>query len=175
MGRSFKEGSSWGYEKKSISRQKTGFKYSRNSVDILATCHNDIRDLMMLLIKISPFDIKITSGYRTPEEQYALYLKGNSKLDGTQGNTSKHNHWNVKKGKGESKAVDFLLRVRRGDEYIWKYAEKNYQYYTYIWGLLDGYDPTIHEKFRWGGDWDRDYEFYTDHKLKDPYHIEMRR
>ena len=153
--------------------QKTnGFIYSARSERILRTCDRRIRDLMILALKISPFDIRITSGYRTPEEQNQIFKDGNSQLDGYE-RLSKHNATN-KFGEPESKAVDFLLRVRRGDKFIWKYKKENYQYYTYIWGLLDGYDHKIHELFRWGGDWDRDYEFYSDHRLKDPYHIELR-
>ena len=72
--------------------------FSKSSKRRLATCHQDIQKLMNEVIK--HIDISILCGHRSVEEQAELYRQGRSKLDGSPGKKSKHNH-------NPSLAVDF--------------------------------------------------------------------
>ena len=72
--------------------------FSKSSKDRLATCHPDLQALMNEVIK--HIDISILCGHRSVEEQAELFRQGRSKLDGSPGKMSKHNH-------KPSRAVDF--------------------------------------------------------------------
>lgn len=61
------------------------FKFSASSMDILSTVDDDIQDVFLAAIGISPIDFGIPSpsgGFRTPEMQNGLYVDGKSKADG---------------------------------------------------------------------------------------------
>ena len=73
-------------------------RFSKASLDRLEGCHTDLRKLMLEVIK--HIDITILCGHRSVEEQAELYRQGRSKLDGSPGKMSKHNH-------KPSLAVDF--------------------------------------------------------------------
>lgn len=73
-------------------------KFSKRSSDKLDTCHPDLQRLMREVIK--HIDITILCGHRSVEEQADLFARGMSKLDGSEGRMSKHNH-------SPSLAVDF--------------------------------------------------------------------
>ena len=72
--------------------------FGKSSKDRLATCHPDLQKLMNEVIK--HIDISILCGHRDVEEQAELYRQGRSKLDGSPGKMSRHNH-------KPSLAVDF--------------------------------------------------------------------
>jgi peptidoglycan L-alanyl-D-glutamate endopeptidase CwlK len=56
------------------------YKYSKHSLQKLSTVH---KDLAWIFCKAANFfDIRIVSGYRTPEQQHDLYLLGRSTKDG---------------------------------------------------------------------------------------------
>ena len=73
-------------------------RFSKTSLDRLEGCHPDLRRLMLEVIK--HIDITILCGYRSVDEQAELYRQGRSKLDGSPGRKSNHNH-------KPSLAVDF--------------------------------------------------------------------
>jgi len=72
--------------------------FSQRSRARLATCHPDLIRLMDAVIK--HIDITILCGHRSVEKQAELHSKGMTKLDGSPGKMSKHNH-------KPSLAVDF--------------------------------------------------------------------
>jgi peptidoglycan L-alanyl-D-glutamate endopeptidase CwlK len=55
-------------------------KFSKKSMDRLATCHDDIQKVMNEAIK--EFDFTVLSGYRSPDEQFELYKQGRELIDG---------------------------------------------------------------------------------------------
>lgn len=52
------------------------FKFSQKSLNNLNTCHEDLKTLCNKVINVTPYDIGITWGKRTNEEQYELFKKG---------------------------------------------------------------------------------------------------
>jgi len=64
--------------------------FGKSSKERLATCHPDLQALMNEVIK--HIDISILCGHRDVEEQAELYRQGRSKLDGSPGKMSRHNH-----------------------------------------------------------------------------------
>ena len=73
-------------------------RFSKTSLERLEGCHTDLRRLMLEVIK--HLDVTILCGHRSTDEQAELYRQGRSKLDGSPGKMSKHNH-------KPSLAVDF--------------------------------------------------------------------
>ena len=55
-------------------------KFSKQSLDKLSTCHEDLQKVMHEAIK--HIDFTVLYGYRTPEEQFELYKKGRKLVDG---------------------------------------------------------------------------------------------
>jgi len=56
------------------------YKYSTSSLAKLASVHKDIA--FIFVKAANSFDIRIVSGYRSPEEQYDLFVQGRSTKDG---------------------------------------------------------------------------------------------
>ena len=52
------------------------FCFSNRSRGNLDTCHEDLITLFNKVIEVTPYDIGISYGYRSVEEQYELYKKG---------------------------------------------------------------------------------------------------
>ena len=55
-------------------------KFSKQSLDKLSPCHEDLQKVMHEAIK--HIDFIVLYGYRTPEEQFELYKKGRKLVDG---------------------------------------------------------------------------------------------
>lgn len=55
------------------------YKFGRASRERLSTCHPDLQKIMNEVIKVSPVDFTIVSGYRNEEEQTKAFNKGHSK------------------------------------------------------------------------------------------------
>lgn len=72
------------------------WKWGKTSLDRLATCDKRLQDLADMMLKRSPFDLTITCGYRTKDEQEEAYKNGKSRAKFGQ---SKHNVF-------PSKAID---------------------------------------------------------------------
>lgn len=53
-------------------------KFSKSSMDKLATCHHDLELVMQLALHYSPYDFGVTEGVRTPERQKELLESGKS-------------------------------------------------------------------------------------------------
>lgn len=72
------------------------YKWGKTSLDRLVTCDKRLQDLADMMLARSPFDLTITCGYRTKEEQDEAYKSGKSRARFGQ---SKHNVF-------PSKAID---------------------------------------------------------------------
>ena len=66
------------------------YKWSKKSSDLLATCDKRLQDLANMMLARSEFDLTITCGYRTKEEQDEAYKNGKSNAKFGQ---SKHNYF----------------------------------------------------------------------------------
>lgn len=60
------------------------YKYSKRSLAVISTVHEDLQRVAHRAIQICPIDLGIpgTGGKRLPEVQHALFLDGKSKCDG---------------------------------------------------------------------------------------------
>ena len=65
-------------------------RFSKTSLDRLEGCHTDLRKLMLEVIK--HIDVTVLEGHRSVERQAELFRQGKSKLNGSPGKMSKHNH-----------------------------------------------------------------------------------
>ena len=74
------------------------YKWGKTSLDRLVTCDKRLQDLADMMLERSPFDLTITCGYRTKEEQDEAYKSGKSRARFGQ---SKHNFF-------PSKAIDIV-------------------------------------------------------------------
>ena len=145
------------------------FKYSKRSLDILATCHTDIRFLMHQVISLQIMDVQIISGLRTREQQATKVNAGFSKtLD------SMH----VKR--------DFC--VRNSDLVTCDHKEcqlslavdiapypidwKDHRRFDYLAGIVVGEAAKWNIGIRWGGDWDGDSDL-SDQRFNDLGHFEL--
>ncbi len=68
------------------------FKYAKSSIEKLQFVHPKLRKVMVLAKEKADIDFDISEGYRSPERQKKLYLKGRSQLDGYK-HLSKHNYF----------------------------------------------------------------------------------
>lgn len=74
------------------------YKWGKTSKDRLATCDKRLQDLADMMLARSKFDLTVTCGYRTEEEQNEAYEKGTSLA---RFGASKHNAF-------PSKAIDIV-------------------------------------------------------------------
>jgi hypothetical protein len=59
--------------------RKTGFQFSKTSIQRMEGIHPKLRSVMMTAIESCPVDFGIASGLRTAEEQAELYAMGRTK------------------------------------------------------------------------------------------------
>ena len=64
------------------------YKWGKASKDRLATCDKRLQDLANMMLERSEFDLTVTCGYRTKDEQEEAFKNGKSKAHYGQ---SKHN------------------------------------------------------------------------------------
>lgn len=133
-------------------------RYGRTSTSRLSTC--DIRLQSVLNEVIKYYDCTIITGHRDKEEQNIKYVEGTSEVSWP---NSKHNS-------NPSMAVDVApwpIPTDWGDK-IWKERTKFYELKAIIFYEAAKQGVEI----RWGGDWDRDYD-YLDNKFDDLVHFEI--
>lgn len=134
------------------------FKYGRQSLEKLSTCHPDLQKILMKAIE--NYDITIIEGVRTIERQEELVRTGMSKtMD------SKH----LKQDDGWSHAVDCALYP-----IDWNDRERFVFLQGYLKGLADLMykNGEISHKLRLGVDWDGDGNI-KEHSFFDGPHIEL--
>lgn len=127
------------------------YKFSKRSLNNLATCHHQIQDLFNEVIK--HYDCTVIEGHRTKERQIELYLGGQSKLTWP---NSKHNTY-------PSMAADVVPYP-----IDWRDTKRFY----YFGGLVKGIATQMGIDIRWGGDWDGDNSF-KDQSFNDTPHFEL--
>ena len=127
-------------------------RFSKASLDRLEGCHTDLRKLMLEVIK--HIDITILCGHRSVEEQAELFRQGRSKLDGSPGKMSKHNH-------SPSLAVDF-------SPYPVKWDRERFIAASYF---AKGIASQMGIKIRRGSDWNAD--LICSESFFDGPHIEL--
>ena len=131
-------------------------KFSRRSKDNLETADQKLQDLFNEVIK--EYDCTIISGHRSPEEQFELYKKGRTLVDGKWTKTgktvtnldgytkkSKHNHF-------PSKAVDVVP---------YPVDWNNLKRFEEMGRVVKAKAAEMGISIEWGGDWAmRDYPHF---------------
>ena len=125
------------------------YTLSETSLKMLKGVHPNLVNFMTELIKISPWNFKITAGVRTAEEQNRLYQKGRTapgaKVTNVDGHKLKSNH--QVKFDGLGYATDIGVIVNGEYKGTWK----DFHFYQDIYntaknsGLLEKYG------IEWGG------------------------
>ena len=132
--------------------------FGTTSSSKLSTCDIKLQNILKEVIKY--YDCTIITGHRTKEEQNAKVEAGQSEVSWP---NSKHNS-------KPSKAVDVAPWPipKNWGEKEWKERTKFYELKAIIFfeAAKQG------TKLRWGGDWDRDYD-YEDNKFDDLVHFEL--
>lgn len=133
-------------------------KFSKRSLDNLATCHQDLQVLFNEVIKT--FDCVVTEGYRNKEDQEKAFNEGKSKVHYPYGN---HN-------KNPSMAADvYPYPINFDDEKlaIW--------FGGYVLGIAQKLkdEGKMTHNIRWGGAWNGLGKLNTGKMLSDPGHFEL--
>lgn len=157
-------------EKKTSSNNR----FSKASVNALATCDLGIQKVFNLAIRRSNVDFGITVGQRTVYEQARLYAQGRTtpglvvtNIDGVN-KLSEHNH-------NPSRAVDIHIYD----------AQKKYTYnemfLSYVAGVVISCAKELYELgeidylLTWGNNWDGDGILSFDQNLIDMPHFQIKR
>ena len=125
------------------------YTLSETSLKMLKGVHPNLVNFMTELIKISPWNFKITAGVRTAEEQNRLYQKGRSapgaKVTNVDGYKLKSNHQIKFDGLGY--ATDIGVIVNGEFKGTWK----DFHYYQDIYNVAK--EKGLLEKYgiEWGG------------------------
>lgn len=145
------------------------FKFGKNSLKKLQTCHEDLQKIMNLALSRSKIDFGITEGYRSIERQKELFDQGKSKIDGIN-KKGKHNY-------NPSEAVDIYIyhpnvQTRRKLAY-------DRVHLAYVGGIIESCaeellnECKITHKVRWGANWDQDGVIDYDQSFDDYPHFEI--
>ena len=125
------------------------YTLSETSLKMLKGAHPNLVNFMTELIKISPWNFKITAGVRTAEEQNRLYQKGRSapgaKVTNVDGYKLKSNHQIKFDGLGYATDIGVIVN----GEY--KGTWKDFHYYQDIYNVAK--EKGLLEKYgiEWGG------------------------
>ena len=126
-------------------------KFGRRSRERLATCHEDLQDLMNEVIKY--VDCSVLEGHRSGERQDKLYEEGKTTVKFPNG---RHNA-------NPSNAVDVVPYPVDWDD-----RERFHLFAGFVLGLAQSMEINI----RWGGDWNKNFEV-DDNKFDDFPHFEL--
>lgn len=137
---------------------KPAGKLSKRSLEILASCHQDIQTVVREVIEL--MDVSVVEGYRDQAAQDAHFAAGRSRVRYP---LSKHNC-------KPSLAVH-LLPYPEG----WKASKERWYY---MGGLVMGVADILYKNDRisrrlvWGGDWNSN-DLFTDQTFHDLAHFEL--
>lgn len=115
----------------------SNFKYGEKSKRILSELHPDLARVMVRALEISPYDIGLTEGARTPERQRQLLAEGATTTDVS-------NHFVHEDG--YAYAVDFLGYKSGVNHYSEKLLRK-------ITGAIFQAAFELNVPIEWGGHW----------------------
>lgn len=134
----------------------------------LGTCHPVLQEIVRGAILYTPMDFTVLYGWRSEEEQNALFEEGRSKLRWPE---SKHNHVGLG-GSPLSLAVDIAPWYPEPLHVRWNQPEE----FRWLAGFVMGIGEPIARQsgftLRWGGDWDRDGD-HRDQTFMDLPHLEL--
>ena len=145
------------------------YTLSETSLKMLKGVHPNLVNFMTELIKISPWNFKITAGVRTAEEQNRLYQKGRTapgtKVTNVDGYKLKSNHQIKYDGLGYAADIGVLViekvieKVKENGKEVEKEIEKtvykgswrDFHYYQDIYNVAK--EKGLLEKYgiEWGG------------------------
>ncbi len=156
-------------------------QFSRSSRSKLATCHQDLQAIFTYVI--DTYDCIVIRGYRSPERQYELYMKGREVTDDGEvaitdkdeivtykdgiHKLSKHNHH-------PSFAVDVAPYFPDHPHIRWDDSDAMRILAGRVMGTADVLRRygLIDHHIRWGGNWDRDMDLH-DQTFMDLVHFEI--
>jgi peptidoglycan LD-endopeptidase CwlK len=144
--------------------------FSKESLDILATCNPILQNLFKEVIK--HFDCKVLYGYRTPQEQLELFKKGRSLVNGAWVVTNQKLVVTDKDGTIKKSNHNFNPSIAV-DVVPYPVDWKNTKRFYYFAGFVKGIAATMNYKIVSGGDWDNDTDL-DDQKLYDLPHFEIK-
>lgn len=132
------------------------WKWSKNSLDQLATIDARLARWLNHLLMVSPVDFTVMEGHRSPERQAQLFEEGKTEL---KPGHSKHNAY-------PSRAVDIAPLIDG------KIPWKDKHTWLVFCGFALGVAAEMGLKLRWGGDWDGDFDT-AEHGFWDGPHFEL--
>lgn len=141
-------------------------KYGAQSLSKLATVHPKMRQIAMLALDLSPYDIAIIHGWRGEEVQNALF---DSRASTKRWPDSKHNR---------SDDIDYELTDRISDALDFApwidgaIPWDETHIFACVAGCFFAAAKQLDARIRWGGDWDGDGNT-KEHKLQDWGHMEL--
>jgi len=144
-------------------------KFSQRSYENLNSCHEDLQKVALEAIIDPPYDFGITSGHRTPSEQFELFKKGRA-MQGNKwvkiGNVVTYKDGYIKKSKHNyypAEAFDIVIYVN--GRVTWNtsvYIEMSAHILDIADKLFEAGEIT--NQVMWGGNW---------HTLKDWCHYQI--
>jgi peptidoglycan L-alanyl-D-glutamate endopeptidase CwlK len=130
------------------------FKFGQRSLDNLQDVNEDLRNVMLQTIKLTPIDFGITEGMRSLERAEQLKNEGLSKV----GSKSKH---------CQGKAVDIVCY--NNGEVTWEL-----DFYEAVAQVVGEVSELIDVPIRWGGSWQTGvFVLNRDMKFIDAVHFEL--
>ena len=132
-------------------------QFSMRSKEHLATVHPDLEVLCRNALYVLPFDLTVTCGARSEEDQEKAVAEGRSKVHWPHG---KHN---VKDGEEFATAVDI---------HPYPIDFKDVRRYYMLAGAMIANADELDISIRWGGDWDGDGNL-KDQSFNDLPHFEL--
>lgn len=131
--------------------------FSPESFSKLSTCHLDLQAIFFEVVKT--IDCTVLEGYRNEDDQNKYFESGKTKLKYPHG---RHN--------GQpSMAVDVAPYPIN-----WKDKQRFFYFAGFVMGVAERLhlEGKISHKLRWGGDWDKDFDF-NDQRFNDYVHFEL--
>ena len=130
--------------------------FGRRSIEHLSTVYPSLHALCVEALEVCPFDLTVTCGARSKEDQEKAVREGRSKVHWPHG---KHN---APEG-GMSRAVDI---------HPYPIDFKDTRRYYILAGVMFALASRRGVSIRWGGDWSRD-GILTDQTFNDLPHYEI--
>lgn len=133
-------------------------RWGRRSREALATVEPALAELVCRARDVVPFDLTVTCGRRSREEQERAVREGHSRVHWPHG---KHN---VEREGEKARAVDV---------HPYPIDWQDQRRYVFLAGVMTALGDRMDTPVRWGGNWDGDATLITDQRLVDLPHYEL--